>query len=172
MSAVAVLRHAMRAPRSRAFSALAIKESHDELPGAGSGCPHTELLGRKVLIYQRPKNSMTSGTAGMEGWAFEFEHTGHWYNPLMGYTSTSDPVGTLRMTFATQQDAINFAQKQGLSYSVEPSHPRRKFIKSFEGNFKFKYASIPSLMNLAGIRLKFTISCLCRGVPKKPEEDI
>ena len=124
---------------ARGFSSLVIKEANTVLPGAACGQPHTELLGRKAFIFQRPKNSMTSGTAATEGWLLEFEHTGHWYNPLMGYTSTADPVGTLRMLFDSEKAAVAFAERQGLAYSVEQPHIRRKFpSKSFEGNFKWK----------------------------------
>ena len=136
---------------ARGFSSLAIKEANTVLPGAACGQPHPELLNRKAFIFQRPKNSMTSGTAATEGWLLEFEHTGHWYNPLMGYTSTADPVGTLRMLFESEKAAVAFAERQGLAYSVEQPHIRRKFpSKTFEGNFKWKcVASIAAIFRVA-----------------------
>lgn len=54
-----------------------------------------------------------AGTAGTENWSLEFVHKGHWYNPLMGYTSTADPIGQLRMSFTSKQAAVAFAEKQG-----------------------------------------------------------
>jgi NADH dehydrogenase (ubiquinone) Fe-S protein 4 len=164
-----LLRRSACAPavRARAFGALVVKESREELPGQGSGCPHTELLGRKVLIYKRPKNAMTSGTSACEGWMLEFEHQGHWYNPLMGYTSTADPVGTVRMTFETQAAAVAFAERQGLSFSIEPAHVRRKFIKSFEGNFKFKcvscdqYACVTASTQCIGLKVTLRLFLTC-----------
>jgi hypothetical protein len=93
---------------ARSFSALVIKENHPELPGVNTGVIQTELKGRKVVICQPPRNTMQSGsrsfcfitslssqcteqvsftftgTGNTEPWCLKFEHTGHWYNPLMG----------------------------------------------------------------------------------------
>lgn len=116
-----------------------------------------------MVIFQRCKNAMQSGSGATEGWSFEFAHKvfcstsilhspvkcmffslvaqGHWSNQLMGYTSSSDPVGMLRLVFATKEAAVSFAEKQGLSYSVEEPQKKRSFVKSYEGNFKWKYVA-------------------------------
>lgn len=57
-----------------------------------------------------------------------------------GYTSTADAVGTLRLYFDTEANAVSYAEKVGLSYAVEkPAPPKKRVVKSFEGNFKWRY---------------------------------
>ena len=92
-----------------------------------------------VLTHFPYGYDVSAGTSATESWSLEFVHQGHWYNPLMGYTSTADPVGQLRMQFNTKQAAVAFAEKQGLSYSIEDPHKKvkRNWMKSYEYNYKW-----------------------------------
>jgi NADH dehydrogenase (ubiquinone) Fe-S protein 4 len=49
-----------------------------------------------------------------------------WINPLMGWTSTADPlenVGRATLAFPTKEDAIAFATKSGWAYEVAEPQP-------------------------------------------------
>ena len=47
-----------------------------------------------------------------------FQHTGKWDNPLMGWSSSADPLGTLKLTFDSEEAAIAYADKMGFKYEV------------------------------------------------------
>ena len=41
-----------------------------------------------------------------------------WSNPLMGWTSTADPMSNVQLTFSTPEQAIKFCKKRGWKYEV------------------------------------------------------
>ena len=41
-----------------------------------------------------------------------------WSNPLMGWTSTADPVSNLSVSFSNPEQAIRFCKKRGWKYEV------------------------------------------------------
>ena len=81
--------------------------------GVTSGIPREHAL-RKAIIYQ-PAKGVVGGSTGGEGgrtklWRLEFKETGDkWTNPLMGWTSTRDPLSWHHMTFETAGEAEAFA---------------------------------------------------------------
>ena len=55
-------------------------------------------------------------------WVLEFEPAApRQIDLLMGWTSSSDMTSQVRLTFATSEEAIAYAGKNGLSYRVEDS---------------------------------------------------
>jgi hypothetical protein len=42
-----------------------------------------------------------------------------WTNPLMGWSSSADPVQALKIKFNSKEEAIRFAERQGYSYWIE-----------------------------------------------------
>ncbi|CAG8608268.1 10912_t:CDS:2, partial [Scutellospora calospora] len=75
-----------------------------------------ELRHRTVRIYKRSKSAMQSGEFNTRHWRIDFDtlgSSGGWENPLMGWTSSGDYVQALRMNFASKEDAMHFAEKQG-----------------------------------------------------------
>ncbi|KAL8203894.1 UNVERIFIED_CONTAM: NADH dehydrogenase Fe-S protein subunit 4 ndufs4 [Gekko kuhli] len=57
---------------------------------------------------------MQAGVNNTKKWKMEFDTRERWENPLMGWASTADPLSNLFLTFATKEDAIAFAEKNGL----------------------------------------------------------
>jgi hypothetical protein len=57
--------------------------------------------------------------------------------PLMGWTSSADTRAQLRLRFDTLEEAIAYAQKEGLMYSVERPHERKVKPKAYADNFKY-----------------------------------
>ena len=69
---------------------------------------------------------MTSGVEKMRGWQLYFQHEQKWSNPLTGWTSSADPMTSIKMTFDTKEQAIAFAEKKGLDYEVKERAPRQR----------------------------------------------
>ena len=89
-------------------------------------------------IYQPARNAMQSGTGNSDSWVLDFEPaTARTIEPLMGWTASDDTQRQVRLHFDTREEAIAYAEKQGIPYLVsEPKKPVRKII-SYSDNFKW-----------------------------------
>lgn len=89
-------------------------------------------------IYRPAKTAMQSGKAGAKRWVLEFE-TGSAPAPdlLMGWTSTTDTTGQVRLHFDCREQAIEFARSRGIPHQVtEPKSPRAN-LRSYSDNFAY-----------------------------------
>ena len=70
----------------------------------------------KVLIHKPAKNAMQSGRAQAAGeWLLEYpRQSSRQPEPLMGWAGAEDTLNQVRLFFATQDEAIAFARKNGL----------------------------------------------------------
>ncbi len=92
----------------------------------------------QVRIFQPPKTAMQSGRANAKLWIMEFEPTAaRQVEPLMGWTSSADTQAQLRLRFDTLEEAVAYAQKEGLMYSVERTQERNIKPKTYSDNFKY-----------------------------------
>jgi hypothetical protein len=89
-------------------------------------------------IYSPAKNAMQSGKGKTGYWLLEFEQEKpKKIDPLMGYTSSSDTRGQVKLSFETLEDAVAYAQKNGIAYRVEkPKEAERRAI-SYADNFRY-----------------------------------
>uniref|UniRef100_A0A7S1TN47 NADH dehydrogenase [ubiquinone] iron-sulfur protein 4, mitochondrial n=1 Tax=Erythrolobus australicus TaxID=1077150 RepID=A0A7S1TN47_9RHOD len=66
-------------------------------------------------------------------WRAEFEKiegADRWTNPLMGWTSTADPLSNTSLSFASKEEAIEYATRYGYKYTVfEPEHSKENLRK-------------------------------------------
>ena len=91
-----------------------------------------------VARISRPaKTAMQSGQAKTKRWVLDFEpEVAKSTDPLMGWTSTSDMQGQVRLFFASKEEAIAYAERKGLEYRViEPKEKTPKTV-SYSDNFK------------------------------------
>ena len=89
-------------------------------------------------IYRPAKTAMQSGTARTKRWVLEYEpEKPRQVEPLMGWTSSSDMRSQLRISFSTKDDAIAYAKRNGIPFTVMEPKPRRQLKKSYADNFKF-----------------------------------
>ncbi|QKV18062.1 ETC complex I subunit [Oricola thermophila] len=89
-------------------------------------------------IYSPSKTAMQSGKAKTGFWILEFDRaTARTIDPLMGYTSSADPLAQVKLKFPTREDAVAYAEKHGIAYRViEPKQPKRRAV-SYSDNFKY-----------------------------------
>jgi hypothetical protein len=89
-------------------------------------------------IYRPAKTAMQSGKAKTESWVLEFEpEQPRRVEPLMGYTSSGDMKSQIRLSFETREEAIAYAQKNGIAYSVQEPKETRRRVVSYSENFRF-----------------------------------
>ncbi len=89
-------------------------------------------------IYRPAKSAMQSGLANTKLWVLEFEpESARGVEPLMGWTSSADMKSQVRLEFDTKDEAIAYAERNGLPYTVAEPHVRKHQAKSYADNFKF-----------------------------------
>src|SRR5262249_28045595 len=80
----------------------------------------------RARIYQPPKKAMRSGLARTQEWMLEFEPTSpRRPDPLMGWIGSADTQAQVRLTFATREEAVAYAERHGIAYDLELPQPRR-----------------------------------------------
>ena len=89
-------------------------------------------------IYSPAKTAMQSGQGKTGHWVLEFEpEQPRKIDPLMGYTTSGDMRSQIRLTFQTKEEAIAYAQRNGLAFRVqEPKEPRRRQM-AYAENFRY-----------------------------------
>ena len=89
-------------------------------------------------IFQPPKSAMQSGMANTERWVLEFAPaTPRSADPLMGWTSGADTRNQLRLTFETREEAVAFAEREGIPFTLEVPHERQVRPKAYADNFRY-----------------------------------
>ena len=57
--------------------------------------------------------------------------------PLMGWSSADDTLNEVWLRFDTMRDAVTFATKEGLDYTVIPPQESTEKPKSYADNFRY-----------------------------------
>jgi hypothetical protein len=92
----------------------------------------------QVRIYQPPKTTMQSGRARTGRWLLEFEPGAkREIEPLMGWTSAKETRHQVRLWFDSREEAVAYAEKHGLMYSLEAPKIRKIKPKAYADNFAF-----------------------------------
>ena len=89
-------------------------------------------------IFSPAKTAMQSGKSKTGHWVLEFDaESPRRIEPLMGYTTSGDMRSQVRLTFASKEEAIAYAEKNGLEFRLEePKEAKRRQI-SYAENFRF-----------------------------------
>lgn len=91
----------------------------------------------EVRIYRPAKTAMQSGLANTRKWMLEFEPgTAKNIESLMGWVSSEDTRGQVRLKFGTKEGAVAFAERNGLAYRVHEPKRRPVRPKSYAANFR------------------------------------
>ncbi len=87
-------------------------------------------------IYRPAKTAMQSGKAKAQAWTLEFEPaSARTIDPLMGWTSSSDMNGQVRLTFDTREDAIAYAERHGIAFRLHEPQAAPLILKAYADNF-------------------------------------
>ena len=88
-------------------------------------------------IFRPAPNAMQSGRGKSKDWVLVFEpEVAREIEPLMGYTSSRDTRQQVRLSFPTLEEAEAYARRNGLAYSVQPSHVSTPKRTTYSDNFR------------------------------------
>ena len=90
---------------------------------------------KKAKIYIPSKTATQSGLGKEDKWILEFESKDTSINPLMGWESSNDTMGEVKLEFSTKDKAIEYAKNNNISYKVVEPNKRKFIIKSYAENF-------------------------------------
>lgn len=81
-------------------------------------------------IYQPARSAMQSGQAKTRDWVLEFVPAdAKWIDPLMGWTGSDDMESQVRLSFATREAAIAYAEKNGIAFEIFEPKRRRHVVR-------------------------------------------
>jgi len=87
-------------------------------------------------IFKPAKTAMQSGEGRTKEWVLEFEPAvPRTVEPLMGWTSSADMRMQVRLEFDTKEEAIAYATREGIGYTLSEPKPRKPIRKSYADNF-------------------------------------
>ncbi len=89
-------------------------------------------------IFSPAKTAMQSGTAKTGYWVLEFEpEAPRKIDPLMGYTSSSDMKSQVRLSFESKEEAVAYAERNGIPFRIEEPHKPKRRQVSYSDNFRY-----------------------------------
>ncbi|MBL8569798.1 MAG: ETC complex I subunit [Phreatobacter sp.] len=89
-------------------------------------------------IYKPAKTAMQSGLAKTERWRLDYEpEVARTVEPLMGYTSSTDMRQQVRLEFDTRDEAVAYAERNGIAYQVSAAEEPKRRMAAYSDNFKF-----------------------------------
>jgi ETC complex I subunit conserved region len=92
----------------------------------------------QARIYRPAKTAMQSGRAKTRKWVLEFEPASRRDpDPLMGWSSAQDTLNEVYLHFDTLDEALAFARKHGLDYTLIDPHQHTRKAKSYADNFRY-----------------------------------
>ncbi|HEX2582338.1 MAG TPA: ETC complex I subunit [Dongiaceae bacterium] len=88
-------------------------------------------------IYRPAKNAMQSGWGNTQKWVLEYApEVRKKLDPIMGWTGSSDTRRQFVLRFSTKEEAIAYAEKEGIPYQVEEFHTTQIRPKAYADNFR------------------------------------
>jgi hypothetical protein len=92
----------------------------------------------RARIFQQPKTAMQSGLAGTQEWVLQWEPSERQrQDPLMGWFGGANTQSQVTLRFDTREEAVAYADKNGIAYDLELPPVRVHTPKIYADNFKF-----------------------------------
>ena len=89
-------------------------------------------------IFRPAKSATQSGRANTQTWVLDFAPAAaRISDPLMGWTQTTDTNGQVRLNFDSRDEAIAYAQGNGLAFEVQADAAPKRIVKAYADNFAF-----------------------------------
>ena len=92
----------------------------------------------RARIFLPPKNAMQSGRAGTDWVLFHTSGAPNRADRLMGWSGGGDTQAQVRLVFATKDEAIAYAEREGIPYDVELPRERVVRTTAYADNFSYK----------------------------------
>ena len=89
----------------------------------------------KAKIYKPTKTAMQSGKRNTKNWQLKFDTLITGINPLMGWETSTDTLEEVILKFPSKEKAIEYAEKNNISYNVVEPNKKEFVIKSYADNF-------------------------------------
>lgn len=84
----------------------------------------------RARIFQPARSATQSGNALTRSWVLEFAPGApRTVDPLMGWTSSADTLGQVRLRFDSQAEAEQYARDHGIDYDLVQPKPRKVNIR-------------------------------------------
>ena len=91
-----------------------------------------------VVIFKPSKTAMQSGKARTKGWVLEHKQTSaRKPDPLMGWSSANDTTNQVRLSFETKEEAIAYAERHSLEYTVQAPREVKPKLKAYADTFSY-----------------------------------
>lgn len=91
-----------------------------------------------VRIYQPAKTATQSGRANVRKWILEYvTATPQKVDSLMGWVGGGNTKRQVKMKFDTKEEAIAFAEREELNYTVTEPKKRRILPKNYANNYNY-----------------------------------
>ncbi|MBV7255703.1 ETC complex I subunit [Pacificimonas sp. WHA3] len=88
-------------------------------------------------IYQRAMSAMQSGKARADEWVLEYvPNARQRHDPMTGWAGSADTKQQLKLRFDSREQAIAYAEKKDVAYSVAPPRVHRLKIQAYSDNFR------------------------------------
>jgi hypothetical protein len=98
-----------------------------------------EVSAVEARIFKPARNAMQSGRGGSLDWILEFEPSeAKRLDPLMGWSGSSDTRGQVTLRFATQTEAVAYAKRRGIAFTLPAPHLPKPRPKSYSENFRYR----------------------------------
>ena len=92
----------------------------------------------RARIFQQPKTAMQSGLAGSKEWVLDWEPSVRQrLDPLMGWPGSGSTQAQVRLRFDTREEAVAYAERQGIAFDIELPPVRLHKPKAYADNFKY-----------------------------------
>ena len=103
-----------------------------------SSVPQEVFKDRIALIFRPTRNVMQSGRSQSQHWCLQFNSdVPRWENPIMGWTSSRDPVQSLNLKFESKEEAKKYAEEQGWAFEVKEYEEIPLRPKNYAENFLY-----------------------------------
>ena len=88
-------------------------------------------------IYKPSPSATQSGKGATKLWVLVYEpQSAMQVEPLMGWTSSGDMNRQISLRFGSKEEAVAYAERNGIAYRVEDSKPIDRKVLSYSDNFK------------------------------------
>ena len=85
-----------------------------------------------------PARSSTQSGQAKDFWVLQYEpERPREVEPLMGWTSSTDMKSQVILRFETKEQAVAYAQRNGIPYRVEEPKAATRKIVSYSDNFRY-----------------------------------